>query len=142
MKKILADEGWVQKIVRIRADYIKLCSYYEFIAAKNNIDTHIFFDKIFTFSLNHLLEHGFFYEIDEYKPIRKPKGFIMEGSISNEFTRYYNFLSDFFKKKYNRKLYVCELFELILYIYASNKLDETQLKQIGIDFGIRKIDNA
>lgn len=139
MKQDLKND-WIQKIVRVRNDYINLSAYLEFFAKKNNIERHIFFNDVFKYSLSVLKEKGMIYDIDEYKPRRIPKGFLIEKNVNDDFLSMHKELKKQFNYKYARKLYVCELVELILYIYAIDNLSYSDLASVNIvDWGIKKL---
>jgi hypothetical protein len=138
LKKNLLEEGWKQRIVRVRADYIKLCSFLEFYADRNNIDRHTFFDGIFRYSLSTIMKSGLVYDIEVYEPRRIPKGFFIAPETDDEFNLVLEMMQSYFSKKLSRKLLVCELTELVLYIYSTKHLSEADLSYLNIDFGIKK----
>lgn len=134
------QSGWIQRIVRIRPDYIRLCSFLEFISDKKGIDKPQFFNEVFLYSLNSITDKGFNYNIEEYKPRRKPKGFLMEQDTSDTIDTTYDFYSKIFQKKYNRILYIADFVELLLYIYAINNLTESELQALDLEWGIEKVE--
>lgn len=133
--------AYKQKLVRIKEDYSTFCDFLDFRAKEHKIDRNKFYDDMFNFSLDHIIKNGFKYYIEEYKPLRIPKGFPISTNTSIYFSRDFEFYKNIFYKKYNRKLLVCEFVELLIYIYTFNNLDQDK-KFINIkEWGIKEIDN-
>lgn len=130
----------IQRIIRLKDGYLKLCSFLEFKAQTMEKERSDFYNELFRFSLDHLRENGFTYTIDKYDKVRKPKGISLSTEMSEDLDASYNFFSFFFRKKYKRKLYIGEFVELILYIYAQNFLKENERNLLNINYGIKAVD--
>lgn len=135
-KSDFLNNGWIQKTVRIRKDYIKVCSFLDYI--KCNLDPngkYGFFDSLFNYSMDFINQNGFKYKIKRYKGEgkRTPKGFLMKETTFE--------IIDISYKMYSRfhDIYVAEYYELLLYIYCKNKLSEKDKELLGqIDWGIEE----
>jgi len=138
LKKDLLKVGWKQKIIRLRPDYIKLCTYLEFHAEKLQQDRYTFFDNLFKYSIEQIQEKGIIYAIEVYEPLRTGKGFLLSEKVTDEFEDTYKFVSNYYMKKLNKKLLVAEFTELLLYIYVMDRCTEDELRLIDFDFGIKK----
>lgn len=138
-EKDLAKDMYSQRIFRIKEEYITFCEYLDFHAKKHNIDRNMFYDNLFKYSLDHIIKFGFNYSIDEYLPRRRPKGFPLLEETSLEFSKTFKFYKDIFFKKFNRSLLVCEYVELLIYIYANNKLEQKEKDINNIEWGITEI---
>lgn len=136
MKEHLLKTGWRQRIVRIRESYIDICLYLEFYASKIQIDKKKIFDEVFNFSINHISENGFKYNISAYDKKRTPKGFLIDNNTSNDLDKYYDFYREILFKKEYKKLYFAEFVELLIYIYCVNHLEKSELKLLENKFGI------
>lgn len=128
----------VQRIVRLKDDYLKLCSFLEFKAQSLSMERAAFYDELFRFSLDYLRENGFTYFIRQYGKVRTAKGISLSVLVSDDLDASYNFFYVFYRKKYKRKLHFGEFVELILYIYAMNKLTDSERNLFDIDYGIEK----
>lgn len=130
----------VQRIVRIKPDYLAVCSYLDFIAKKNKRDLCEFYNDLFISSLDYISKNGFKYYIIPYKPRRTPKGLQMLDKTSSSIDDAYKFLSNIYYGNHMKKLYIAEFIELLLYIYVMNNLSEAEIENIGIEFGIKKLE--
>lgn len=143
MKSCLMEQGWIQKTVRIKDDYNKLCAFLELYAKGIGIDSKRIYDEIFRYSIDELLIRGFHYRFVFYPGRREPKGFLIDpqtlDKIEDSFPRY----SAISYKLERKKILVAEFYELLLYIYAMNKLEEQHLKYLNetleIDWGIESM---
>lgn len=135
LKSELID--WKQRVIRIRPDYFKVLTYLEFQADKQGVERHAYINNVVRFSLDFLVENGIRYEIEEYEPMRKGKGFFLKKETFNLFDERYKLVSNYYLSKYLKKLLVAEFMELIIYIYCINQLTEDELKLIDINWGIK-----
>lgn len=131
--------NWKQKIIRLREDYIEVCTFLEYYAQKNKIEKHVFYNNLFKYSLDYLINNGFSYVIEDYESLRKGKGFFLKEDTINYFYETYMFASKYFLKKFRKKLLLAEFTELLIYIYCVNKLSNKEINMLDIDWGIEKI---
>lgn len=136
LKERLLKTGWVQKLVRVREEYIDICLYLEFYANKMQLDKKKIFDEVFTYSISYLLENGFKYKIEDYPKRRTPKGFLVKEVTLENLNKYYEFYKEVLINKECKRFYFCEFIELLIYIYCMNHLDKNELKLIDSKFGI------
>ncbi|WP_031368496.1 hypothetical protein [Clostridium botulinum] len=133
-KSDFLNNGWVQKTVRISKDYMKVCSFLDYI--KSNLDQddkYSFFDNLFNYSMDFINQNGFRYKIKRRKGEGKriPKGFLMKETTYETINISYQMYSRF------NDIYIAEYYELLLYIYCNNKLSERDKELLGqIDWGI------
>lgn len=132
-------EDWVKKIIRIKAKYFNVCDYLEFLASKKGLDSRQFISEVFKYSLDTITEKGFTYKIEKYEPRRIPKGFTIASSVSEDFDISYDFYKNVYQKKFGTKLYTAEFTELLLYIYCTNNLSNTEIESIEVEWGISKL---
>lgn len=138
-KKDLLNSGWIKRPIRIKNDYIKVCSYLEFIAKKREIDTHVFFNEVFLYSMKSLIEKGLNYSIEEYKPRRIVKGFILNKETSDKLDDLFSAYNKIFSMTCGRKIFFGEFIELMIYIYSMECLRKSDIDVLEtIDWGIKK----
>lgn len=136
---MLLDNGWKQKVIRIKPDYFEVCTFLEYHVLKLKKDSYQFFDEIFNDSIDFIMQEGVLYEIKKYKPMRKNKGFLLPPSTLKKFLNCYELTNSYYEKKKNKTILKSEFTELLLYLYVQRNLSEEEKNMLNIDWGFDKI---
>ena len=144
-EKMLMKNGWMQKTIRIKLDYNKLCNFISFeeIDFEDVKNARKVYESIFTFSLDYVASSDDFlkYEIIKYSGRREPKGFLMKNETSDRLYKIYDIYKEKMKKKYNVFITFGEFIEFLMFYYCQNNIPKESLDYINnvwkINWGFR-----
>lgn len=140
LKKDVLGKDWIMRTVRIRESYFPICSFlmnvYPYITKK---DSEKISDDIINWAIDYLLNNELSYFVDIYKPGRKNKGFPISIDTNNKLNDVFKEFSEEYRLKYNRRFYMAEFMELLIYIYSINHLSEEQIKLFIQDWEIKVV---
>lgn len=143
MNKKLTQNGWKQKLIRIREQYDRLTTFLIYIGRKTIEDERLIFDDICIKSLDFLYMDGFHYKFLDFDGRREPKGFLLENSTFEKLQENFKLYSSINNQINNDKLTIGQFMELLLYIYCQNFLDGYDKEYINrnTEWGIIDIKN-
>ena len=123
-----------QRIVRIRPATKSVCALLDYTAKRKKIELYTYYSNVFEEALNSLAIRGFHYYIEPIKSRREPKGFPINNSTSDEIDKSYNFFKPIYEQRYNRKFYMADFIEILLYVFIKNNFGADTLNDFEFDF--------
>lgn len=140
VKKMLINNGWKQKTIRIKLDYNRLCDFLIFNEKKEDREIRKMHDSIFNYSLDYINDSENYkkYEILRYRGRREPKGFLLEEKTIERLEKEYNKFSENLKLKYNMQITLGEFTEFLIFIWCRRELPKEVFEFLQIDWGFRQ----
>lgn len=141
VKKMLINNGWKQKTIRITLDYNRLCDFLSFAERKEGVETKKINDYIFNYSLDYIVknEDEIYknYKFIKFRGKREPKGFLLrKDTLEKLYSTYSRFKNHYAKE--NIYYSMGEFTELLLYIWCQANLKKEVLDFLNINWGITK----
>lgn len=134
--KFLTNNGWNQKMIRLRKEYCNLCIFLDFFANEQGRSSLKIYDEITNYSLDKLFFDGFHYEYTgNYTGQREPKGLLLSKGTQEKFKKEYEIYAQMYERKFHKKITSGIFMELLIFIYCMNNFEKKHKDYIDMDWG-------